>query len=352
MSRTKLSDGQGMSSMTHYLTDLVAGALSPAGRRARLSILIYHRVRPAPDEFRRGDPNRFEFEWQMSLLARYFNVLPLVEACDRLSDGTLPARAACITFDDGYADNETVALPILQRYGLSATFFVATSFLNGGRMWNDSVIEWARTVRAERIDLSDFGLDMVTPHSIEARREIYQGVIGAIKYLEPQERAQRVASLLARAPADLPDDLMMSSGQVRNLVEAGMEIGGHTHSHPILASLDPDAAAREIEDGKNRLEEIIDRPLRVFAYPNGKPVADYSQRDRDLVRSLGFEAAVSTRWGAADRSTDRFQLPRFTPWHPTPGRFHAALVQNYLRRERASGNRAARPATVGSSNGR
>ena len=70
----------------------------------------------------------------MAWVRDWFNVLPLSEAASRLAQGTLPARALSITFDDGYADNREIAAPILQRLGLSATFFIATSFLGGGCM--------------------------------------------------------------------------------------------------------------------------------------------------------------------------------------------------------------------------
>lgn len=321
-----------MASWLHPLIDLAASTLAPAGKRSRLTILIYHRVRPEPDALRPGECDQQTFRWQMELLSRHYRVLPLHEAWQRLARGTLPARAACITFDDGYADNEAIALPILQHYGLPATFFVATGFLDGGRMWNDTVIEWARNVEADEIDLSDYGLGAVRPNGIESRRKLIADVIGAIKYLEPSARSERVAQLVERVPTALPDDLMMTSAQVKHLAESGMEVGGHTHSHPILASLDTAQARREIVEGKERLEAIVGSRLRLFAYPNGKPGVDYLSRDRDLVQSLGFDAAVSTEWGAADRTSDRFQLPRFTPWHRTPLKFHLALLRNYLWR--------------------
>jgi hypothetical protein len=115
-----------------------------AGADAKLSILIYHRVLPVPDPLFPTETTVESFDAQLGLLKSLFNVLPLPEAVARLKAGTLPARAASITFDDGYADNFTRALPILQKHGLHATFFIATAYLDGGRMFNDTVIESIR----------------------------------------------------------------------------------------------------------------------------------------------------------------------------------------------------------------
>ena len=105
-----------------------------------LSILIYHRVVAQPDPLFPDVVTAEEFDLQMAALTRWFTVLPLGRAVERLRNGTLPVRAACVTFDDGYADNALSALPILLKHGVKATFFVATRFLDGGSMWNDTVI--------------------------------------------------------------------------------------------------------------------------------------------------------------------------------------------------------------------
>jgi len=101
----------------------------------RLSILIYHRMLAAPDPILHDEIDADTFKQHATLLRSEFNALPLGEACTRLAHGSLPARAACITFDDGYADNEQIALPILKRLGLPATFFVSTGFSNDGIMF-------------------------------------------------------------------------------------------------------------------------------------------------------------------------------------------------------------------------
>lgn len=111
-----------------------------------------------------------------------------------------------------------------------------------------------------------------------------------------------------------------------------MEIGGHTVSHPILLNLSDEEARREIADGKRLLENITGTPLKLFAYPNGKPEKDYGTAHVSMVQQLGFAAAVSTTWGTAHAGSDLYQLPRFTPWDKSPRRFVLRLLQNYLHR--------------------
>jgi peptidoglycan/xylan/chitin deacetylase (PgdA/CDA1 family) len=259
-------------------------------------------------------------------LADWFNVLPLDEAAARLADGSLPARACCITFDDGYADNLRIATPILKRHGLSATFFVATGFLNGGRMWNDTVIEALRATRQPRLALEgvgDFEID-----DVSSRRRAVDAIIGKIKYLPVDERlrvTEQLAETLAVAP---PTDLMMNPGDVRRLRGEGMLIGAHTVSHPILAGLPYDEARREIADSRGFLEELLGERIGLFAYPNGRPGSDYLPEHAELARELGFDAAVSTAWGAAGGDTDRFQIPRFTPWDRSRLGFGLRLARN------------------------
>ena len=129
----------------------------------------------------------------------------------------------------------------------------------------------------------------------------------------------------------MPDDLMLTSKQLKHLYDSGMEIGAHTVQHPILFSVDAREARKEIETSRADIESIIGSPVTLFAYPNGKPSIDYSQRDVDLVRELGFEAAVSTAWGVGTAGADRWQLPRFTPWDRSRFRFVLRLIDNYRR---------------------
>ena len=306
----------------------VAGVLSPGGPRGRLSILVFHRVLSQPDPLFPGEPDARRFSEILSWVGRWFHVLPLDEAVSRLGTGTLPERAAAITFDDGYADNATNALPILRQHGIRATFFIATSFLDGGRMWNDSVIEAVRAHRGKALDLSDAGLGSFAVESDGQRRTAIETLLGRIKYLEPLKRVETVERIVAIVEGDLPDDLMMRSGQVLELRNAGMQVGAHTCSHPILKIAADDDARAEITRSKIALESLLGESVSLFAYPNGKPDVDYSATHVAMVREAGFVAAVSTAPGIAMQSADVHQLPRFTPWDRTRSRFGMRMLAN------------------------
>jgi peptidoglycan/xylan/chitin deacetylase (PgdA/CDA1 family) len=293
----------------------------------RLSVLIYHRVLESYDYMRPGEPTRAEFSWQMETIAKCLNPLSLSEAMDRLDSGTLPPRAVCITFDDGYADNRTIALPILKRLKIPATVFIATGYLNGGRMWNDTVIESIRESEGGHLDLSRFNMG---EYQIGTDMEKYQAALQILqktKYLDLKNRS-RVLDILESCARPLRDDLMLTSSQIVELVEAGIEIGGHTRNHPIMTTLSLDEVTKELESNRAELESITSRPVEYFAYPNGKGGQDFNGEHRDLVEHMGFRAAFSTDWGVSNANTDRFQLPRFTPWDKSEGRFLARLLCN------------------------
>lgn len=302
--------------------------MSPGGENGRLSILIFHRVLSQLDPIFPGELDVRRFDEVLSWVGRWFQVIPLDDAVMRLRDGKLPARAAAITFDDGYADNAINALPILQRHGMVATFFVATSFLDGGRMWNDSVIESVRAFRGQTLDLSDLGLGTYPLGSFELQRVAIESLLRQIKYLEPSRRLEAVAFVQRAVNSKLPDDLMMSSRQVIGLRKAGMQIGAHTRSHPILASIPDDDAIDEIRGSKQALEHLLQEPVTLFAYPNGKPGKDYLAKHALMVKQLGLSAALTTSPGVSTASTDQFQLPRFSPWDTARLKYGVRMLAN------------------------
>lgn len=310
---------------------LLAAARSPAGPRARLSILIFHRVLERSDPLFPDEVDAQRFDQICGWLRDWFDVLPLDLAVQQLSEGTLPARALAITFDDGYEDNFSVALPILRRHKLTATFFVATGFLDGGCMWNDRIVEAVRGSTRGVLDLGQIGRAEFGVYPIDdnaGQRRAIAAILLRAKYLEPAKRLQFSDQLAELAQVQSPSGLMMTSQQVRELHRSGMQIGAHTVWHPILARLSHADAEREIGESKRQLESITGAPVTLFAYPNGSRGDDYDDATVALVREAGFEAAVSTDWGAAGDGSKRFELPRFTPWDRDRVRFGLRLVAN------------------------
>lgn len=297
----------------------------------RLNVLIFHRVLPARDPLRPAEPTVEEFEARMRWVAANFDVLPLSEAARAIRTGRLPRRALCITFDDGYANNHNLALPVLLGAGLTAAFFVATGYLDGGCMFNDAVTEAVREARGRTLDLSFLELGQLSITSDVERRSVIERIVERLKYLAPAERRLQTERVCEAARAAPPRDLMMSPEQVAALHRAGMEIGAHTVSHPILSNLRIDDAREEITRSRRHLEEIIGERVRLFAYPNGGPGRDYKPEHVALVRELGFDAAVSTAWGAARAGSDIFQIPRFTPWDRSDLKFGLRMLRNALK---------------------
>ena len=318
-------------SMSSHLLKPFGSAILGSGPRARLSILIYHRVLPEPDPMLVDEIDASVFSVHMDALAAGFNVLPLSEAVSRLQAGSLPPRAACVTFDDGYANNESVALPILRSRSIPASFFVATGFTDGDCMWNDIVIEALRNTAKSSVDLAHGGLGSFPLGDLSERRNAMNQILPAMKKLNPEARSDAIAALLDATGARKARGMMMSTDQLRNMANAGMEIGGHTVNHPILATLDRKRAREEMGACKEQLEGIIGQAVSSFAYPNGRPGIDFTDEHVSIARELGYRVAVTTRRGTSSADSDPLMLSRFTPWDQTAGRFTMRLYQNALQ---------------------
>lgn len=325
------------------MISFLLSTLSPSGESARLPILTFHRVPIEEDWMFPGEATAARFEQICRWLRGWFKVLPLDTALTRLMNGDLPAGACAITFDDGYADNHDVALPILQKLGLTATFFIATGYSDGGCMWNDIVLDALRRTFRDEVDLSEI---LAMPEARLAlrtrddRRMAAHRIIDGIKY-EADERRMACALRCAAALGVQPGrNLMMTPQQVQAMARGGMSLGAHTVRHPILKDLPVDRVRAELKQSRAELESLIQTRIGLFAYPNGRPDVDYDVTTVAVVRDLGFDAAVTTSQGVATRASDRYQVPRIMPWAPDRWRFAwqlaGALGRNAGQEERAN----------------
>lgn len=288
--------------------------ISPGGSRGKLNIFIFHRILAEPDPVFPADADTGRFETFLRFARTWLNVLPLEEAAARLKAGTLPPAAASITFDDGYADNLTIAAPMLKRHELPATVFVATDFVDGGRMWNDWVVEGIRRTTLDEVDLRDLDLPKVSVRTPEERRSVIETLLMRVKYLPFARRLSACEGIMRRCKVPTPPSLMLNRSQVVQLPRFGVSVGAHTHTHPILANEPGNYCREDIARSKLLLEDWLQAPVTTFAYPNGTPGTDYRHEHVEMVRELGFSCAVTTSVGYASRSSDVHQLPRFTPW--------------------------------------
>lgn len=323
-----------MSRLTKAIARNFASVLSPAGRGARLPIFCYHQVLEQRDPLRPGEPDRADFAADINIIAGVFNVLPLQEAARRIISGSLPARAACITFDDGYANNHEFAAPVLEAAGVPATFFVTSSAVDDGVMWNDLIIEAvARCESSPQLKIAE-GFEVVASGVASGGVELIESVINQIKYWPMEERLALAENMYRANVAGAPPRLMMDREMVADLARRGFDIGGHTMHHPILKELPDDRARDEIESCGHWVQDVTGRRPKTFAYPNGRPDKDFTDAHALMVANAGYEVAVSTVWAVADARTNPFAMPRIGPWWRQGRSLLSGLLRAYLANQK------------------
>lgn len=316
-----------MSGLAHSFLKLIGKHLG----KQKLSILIYHQVLPEYDPMRPDEATKETFTWQMALISRYMTPISLADAMEGLRNNTLPQNAVCVTFDDGYINNLTIAQPILERYQVPATVYIATAFSDGKNMFNDRIFDLIGDSQRQRFDLSAIELGEVEVSDYQSRLDLSYQIIGKTKYLHYALRVETIDKLYKDNAVQEYPRRMMTSEQIKTLSDQGVEIGAHTHDHPILRTLGVAEQSQQIAQSKSILETILDKKVTQFAYPNGKLDDDYSLETVEIVKQCGFENAVSTIQGVSDRSTDTFQLQRFLPWDSHPLKFHTRLIHTLVK---------------------
>lgn len=215
---------------------------------APIPVLMYHSIGPVPVSSRRRSifVPAAVFVRQMALLARLgYRGLSMGEAMPYLrGERASDGKVCAITFDDGFADTVETALPILRRYGHRATCYAVSDRLGGINAWSADTLG--------------------------------------------------VTSPLA------------SAAQLRQWLDAGMELGAHTRTHARLTQLDDARLADEVGGGKRSLEDRFGVAVGQFCYPWGA----HDDRVVAATRAAGFEAATTTVRGRARAGVDPLRVPR------------------------------------------
>jgi len=251
-------------------------------------------------------------------LAENYNVLPLHEIVSALEHGrALPDRAVAVTFDDGYESNYRLAFPLLREFGVPATLFLCTGFLDGTvRPWFHRVELAVARERVREFSIRIGGnFSCFTLCSPTARAAAHGALLRAIKRLPQEEVADAVARIeealqpaLGGPPAPLR---AMNWSQAREMLDSGLIMfGAHTHTHPILGRCTPEVVREEILTSRDRMTAELGAVPGVFAYPNGLR-GDYESTTMTLLREAGFRAAFTMRPGFVRAGSNPFELPRY-----------------------------------------
>ncbi len=298
----------------------------------KLPILIYHQVLEQPDPFRTCTPTVAEFRQQMEIVGRYFKPLSIEEALALLRKNKLPANSICVSFDDGYLNNLTLAAPILKELAIPATVYVSSAFTGGENMWNDKIIDFLFDQEVVQYDFSVIDAGIHTIISNKQRNQLTLTILEQLKYLPYKQRLEVVDNILECHHYKLGAAKMMNSQQLKKLKQYDITVAAHTHDHPIMAVLPIEEQQQQLITNIEHLKQwgVADEPLG-FAYPNGKMNQDYSQQTVELVKKLDFSHAVTTHHGVCTPSSDFFQLPRIGGWEKRPVRFHLRLLLDMIR---------------------
>lgn len=287
-------------------------------------ILNYHRVDTNRDPFLLPPVDPAHFEGQVKYLKRNYKVLPLRELMQRAGDGTLKPRSVALTFDDGYRDNFRFAFPVLKKYQVPATLFLATGCTEGGEpLWYDRVFYVFKATKKESLDLSDWDLGVLPLGSIPLRQKAMYILADHFRAVPDTTRLERQAELdrrLGVADFKALDGLMLSWAEVRELNSNGFEVEGHTVTHPILSRVTPEALKAQLEGCKATLEDKLQKKITLFAYPNGRP-EDFNEAAKAGLKAAGFKHAFTTVFGLNRRGDDPYAQRRAAPWHEDAPRF-------------------------------
>lgn len=300
-----------------------------------VKVLAYHRILPRTDE--QAFPFDMElvsawsdeFDWQIKYLAKHYEVVTCRELASYLDSGHWPDRpCALVTFDDGYLDNHDVALPILQHHRVPAVFYVATGYMGSSEtFWYDRLAFDILQSPARVLTLQAGAKTIAIPADRAGKRQAMGKALAHLKLIPNEERlhtllAWREALGVEAVPPQGGLHRPMDWPQVKAMSEAGMEIGSHTVSHPVLSRLrDAAELERELVESKAAIESCTGQPVLSLAYPTGGRHS-YSEQVVDCIKRAGYRFAFT------------YEPSVNQPMQWDPYRLGRSAVERYVSRAR------------------
>ena len=289
--------------------------------RGRGAILTFHHVRPwrqqafAPNRLLEITPDFLDTVLTQTTAAGY-GIVPVSEVLPRLRGAEGPPFVA-LTFDDGYRDLVTHALPVLERHRAPFTVYATTGFLDrSATLWWVDLAEAILRLRRLEMRLPN-GRQTFVAGTFRQKRATFAAVSRLLQTISEPDRRAVVAALAREAgvvPRDLVAELCLDWNELKSLSAHPLAtVGCHTRTHSRLAGLAVDDARAEMTASRDELADRLGRPVNQLCYPYGGKMAA-AEREFTLAHDLGFESAVTTRPGVlfpsdADRPT---ALPRLS----------------------------------------
>jgi peptidoglycan/xylan/chitin deacetylase (PgdA/CDA1 family) len=294
----------------------------------RLTILAGHCVRPAGGEWPAGEhlpPDMSISERKLDEFLRWFGarfeLVSVGAGVERLDRGLSGKSLVALSMDDGYRDNARVLAPLLARHKASGTVYLES------RPLDERKVNWAHKYfwilarstpedfvqRFGELSSDKDAFHALNQHVCEGRVDLRYHLKLVLKYdAQPAERDRVLDQVFAELGGDeraLCDALYMDWDEARAMQRAGIELGGHTVNHPILAKLAPAEQSREIEDGARSIERELGQRARSFAYPWGRRW-DFNEHSSRAARESGFGCAVTMHAGVNTPKSERYTLKR------------------------------------------
>jgi peptidoglycan/xylan/chitin deacetylase (PgdA/CDA1 family) len=283
-----------------------------------IAILMYHSV--VDDPGKQGEilggiaHSTSVFQQQMELLARDFHPVSLEEAFLFAQGGVdVARRSVVVTFDDGYADNYHIAMPVLNKVGVSATFYITVDCVEKKRLPWPSRLRYAlfTTGKSEWLDAGGQSWPL---HDQVLRSKAFDRACEHCSTLAGEEQDQFVASTESQLQSTLKQGpSMMTWDEVRGTVKQGHIVGSHSMSHPNMAHINEDALQREMTDSKQILERELGIPVPHFSYPCPALQPHWTERTVMVSQQAGYKTAVTTNGGLVRRNNNPLRLKRIRP---------------------------------------
>jgi peptidoglycan/xylan/chitin deacetylase (PgdA/CDA1 family) len=264
----------------------------------------------------------------LAYLQRRFDVVSLdTLLCNKKQPVASPRPRCVITFDDGWADTYSRAFPGLRKFSLPGVVFLATGSIGQrGGFWIERVKgAWRLPATRERAQSALSGF-------LETNSLAHAELEALIEWLKRMSTEKRNAILERILPANENScdrkevDAMLTWDQAREMSEAGVEMGAHTVSHPLLSYEDEASVECELRISKQMLEDKLGKKIRAFAYPNG----NWSERIREQVAATGYQCAFTTHAAWHDREENPYTISRVLLHEGNitakPGEFSPAML--------------------------